>query len=130
VLWVERHELRMAWLGVGGGEVDAGGDPIGEALTAVVGDGDARGGDGGGGGVGGGGAADIANNDAAGAGIGDPNANVVRPVAGAPAAARGGGMIRRGPDNGGLLHDLQCLILSFFLSLIPAWRPEEAVEGA
>ena len=35
-------------------------------------------------------------------------------------------MIRRGPNNGGFLHDVQCLILSFFLSLIPAWRPAAA----
>jgi hypothetical protein len=34
-------------------------------------------------------------------------------------------MIRRGP-NGGFFHDVQCLILSFVLSLIPAWKPEEA----
>jgi hypothetical protein len=41
-------------------------------------------------------------------------------------APPGGGMIRRGPNNGGFLHDVQCLIVSFFLSLVPAWRPEEA----
>ena len=39
-----------------------------------------------------------------------------------------GGLFRRGPNNGGILHDIQCLILSFLLSLIPAWRPEDAAE--
>ena len=43
----------------------------------------------------------------------------------ANANRRAGGMIRRGP-NGGFFHDVQCLILSFVLSLIPAWKPEEA----
>jgi hypothetical protein len=129
VLWVERRELRMAWMGgEGGEEVDGGGELGGEEATAVVGDGDAGVNDGGGGGVAERGV-DVDNDDAAGARIGDPNANVVRPIAGAPAAPPAGGMIRRGPDNGGLLHDVQCLILSFFLSLIPAWRPTEAVEG-
>mmetsp|Transcript_36685 Transcript_36685/g.82512 ORF Transcript_36685/g.82512 Transcript_36685/m.82512 type:complete len:575 (+) Transcript_36685:130-1854(+) len=41
-------------------------------------------------------------------------------------AEEAGGLFRRGPNNGGVLHDIQCLILSFLLSLIPAWRPEDA----
>ena len=36
-----------------------------------------------------------------------------------------GGMIHRG-GNGGFFHDIYCLIFSFILSLIPAWKPEEA----
>ena len=43
-------------------------------------------------------------------------------------AEEAGGLFRRGPNNGGVLHDIQCLILSFLLSLIPAWRPEDAAE--
>ncbi|KAK1742750.1 hypothetical protein QTG54_006347 [Skeletonema marinoi] len=34
-------------------------------------------------------------------------------------------LIRRGPNNGGFFHDILCLILSFVMSLIPAWKPDE-----
>jgi hypothetical protein len=50
-----------------------------------------------------------------------PNPRNIRPFN----VHRRGGMIRRGP-NGGFLHDIQCLVFSFILSLIPAWKPEEA----
>ncbi|KAL3799314.1 hypothetical protein HJC23_013039 [Cyclotella cryptica] len=61
-----------------------------------------------------------------------PNANRVRDILRhgrdnrqANVNRRAGGMIRRAPD-GGFLHDIQCLVFSFILSLIPAWKPEEA----
>jgi hypothetical protein len=126
VLWVERDDLWRVWLG----ENAAVGDEVEEQrhgngreqpapVVPVVED-----------------AAGAVNNNAvaAAAAAGEQrigvlnNNNVNVPVAAAAEAVAplGGGMIRRGPNNGGFLHDIQCLIVSFFLSLIPAWRPEEA----
>lgn len=50
--------------------------------------------------------------------------NVAQPAA---AAEEGIYLFRRG-ENGGFFHDIQSLFLSFLLSLIPAWRVEEAAE--
>jgi hypothetical protein len=125
VLWVERGELLDAWLGRGAA-ADVGNDDEVEA----------EGGDGGGGNDNvaprRANAANDANPVAAARGGGDgPNAQPAeRPaaVAGAADHPHHGGMIRRGPNNGGFFHDVYCLIFSFLLSLIPAWRPEEAAQ--
>ena len=50
--------------------------------------------------------------------------NVAQPAA---PAEEGIYLFRRG-ENGGFFHDIQSLFLSFLLSLIPAWRVEEAAE--
>jgi hypothetical protein len=126
VLWVERGELLDAWLGRG--EAGDGGND-GD-------DGEAEGGDGGEGNDNvaprRANAANDANPVAAARGGGEgPNVQPADPpaaVAGAAAHPHHGGMIRRGPNNGGFFHDVYCLIFSFLLSLIPAWRPEEAAQ--
>ena len=43
----------------------------------------------------------------------------------APAAPA---LIRRGPNNGGFFYDILCLILSFVMSLIPAWKPDDYAQ--
>jgi len=127
VLWVERAELLRAFLGRDE-EEDAEGDMVGGDGGGVEG-GAPNGGD------------DVGGNanrrrDPAQRPVGRPEnaGNVVDGNAGAAGAAPPdvaiGGMIRRGPNNGGFFHDIQCLALSFVLSLIPAWRPEEAAQPA
>ena len=51
----------------------------------------------------------------------NPALNLPQQQQGAPLPA----LIRRGPNNGGVVHDVMCLILSFVMSLIPAWKPDE-----
>mmetsp|Transcript_23916 Transcript_23916/g.51653 ORF Transcript_23916/g.51653 Transcript_23916/m.51653 type:complete len:883 (-) Transcript_23916:139-2787(-) len=120
VLWVERGELLRAYLGQDGGE--DGDDDLapGDDGHEVNNGGDALqgGGDLGNGGVNNPPARQVGGRDQHPAGN-DPAAAPAAPI---------GGMIRRGPNNGGFLHDVQCLILSFLLSLIPAWKPEEAAQ--
>jgi len=130
VLWVERAELLRAFLGRDEAE-DAGGDTDRGDAGGV--DGGAPNGGGGGDDVGG----NAGRRDPARRPVGRPEhaGNVADGNAGAAGAAPPpdvaiGGMIRRGPNNGGFFHDVQCLALSFVLSLIPAWRPEEAAQPA
>jgi len=136
VLWVERGELLRVWLGQ-----DPPADVEETEDSANDGDGDAdQQGDGGGEAREGG-----ANNNNINA---NPPAQRPRPRqrardwrrhpnhvpparrnAAQPAAAAEEGiyLFRRG-ENGGFFHDIQSLFLSFLLSLIPAWRVEEAAE--
>ena len=115
VIWVERDALVRAWLGQQQQQQEEGGENNEAEGENEIGQQGA-----------------VDNNDNAAA-----NANADRrpgwhlrlnqPPANANADERArGGWIGRGPENGGFLHDIQCLILSFLLSLIPAWRPEEA----
>jgi hypothetical protein len=109
VLWLEREEVWKAWVGpkeeeeeMDANEVQGERVPANENREEVL-------------------VAEVGN-------IANPAENVVaRPVA-APAAVAAGGIIRRGPNNGGFLYDVQCLIVSFLLSLIPAWIPEAIPE--
>jgi len=131
VMWVEREKLLRVWLGRqrendddGANDVDdtnnEGGNAEGAQLIANVGQADPRG---------------VNNNaDPANPNGGDGGAlpipargvrNNVRQERGGD-VPQPGGMIRRGPNNGGFIYDIQCLVISFVLSLIPAWRPEEA----
>jgi len=135
VLWVERGELLRVWLGQdtpadeneetedsandGDGGADQQGDGGGEAREGA------------------------ANNNNANPPAQRPrprqrardwrrHPNHVPPArrnAAQPAAAAEEGiyLFRRG-ENGGFFHDIQSLFLSFLLSLIPAWRVEEAAE--
>ncbi|KAL9184632.1 hypothetical protein ACHAXT_012602 [Thalassiosira profunda] len=110
VLWVEREDLLRAYLGQDPPAAEE--DVAGADAPATEGQAGANGG------------ADQAParpNNAAARG---------RPGRGPPAAAAAphAGLIRRGPNNGGIIHDIQCLLLSFLLSLIPAWRPEDAAR--
>lgn len=105
VLWVERAELLRVWSGQE--------EQREEDLVAGEGDGGGTDGDGG----------EVRGDQGA-----DNRDGVVAPALHPENPAATGGMIRRGPENGGILHDIQCLILSFLLSLIPAWRPEEAAQ--
>jgi hypothetical protein len=118
VLWVEREELVNVWLGrvdeATGNENNAEGqDQAGGQQPNANADEPAA-------------AADRANQGigAQGAGpnaaLGVQNARYNRQV-----NHQRGGMIRRGA-NGGFFHDIYCLVFSFILSLIPAWKPEEA----
>lgn len=127
VVWVERDELWRAWLGQEAVEDEE------EDENRAVG-GDDRG-------VGGGGRANgdaLRGNDGGNPAVGH---NARRGIHRLPAdahvdeAAAAGlpgvgrvGMIRRGPNNGGLLHDIKCLFLSFFMSLVPAWRLEAVAQ--
>ncbi|KAL7469215.1 hypothetical protein ACHAXS_010395 [Conticribra weissflogii] len=122
VIWVERDELFRVWMGWEHEHDELERDGVG-SLDADVGNQNNDGGhpaeD-----------ADLngaepaeANNDAAAGERAPP-----RPAGAVPPAAPARGMIRRGPHNGGIIHDVQCLILSFLLSLIPAWKPEEAAQ--
>lgn len=112
VLWVEREDLLRVWLGHGMEEDD---DLAGEDGHEANHGWDA-----------------LQRGDPNGANdVNAPEGQVGRdqnPGGVAHPAAPMGGMIRRGPNNGGFFHDIQCLILSFLLSLIPAWRPEEAAQ--
>ena len=122
VIWVEREELFNVWLGRqndadGGvenveteGDVQADGVPQ-NAYDRPPADGAANQRDGA-----------QAREGGQNPGRGLQNANNNRNT---NANARRGGMIRRGA-NGGFFHDIYCLIFSFILSLIPAWKPEEA----
>lgn len=140
VVWVERDELWRAWMGqeeAEGGEEDENGGAGGNNRAGGGDGGD--GGDGGGdGGAGGGGGDALGGNDRRNPAVG-PNAveaHADNAAAAGPPGIGGGGMIRRGPNNGGFFHDVQCLVVSFFMSLVPAWRleaaaaPPAAVEGA
>lgn len=137
VLWVERGELLRVWLGQDppadeNEEIeDSANDGAGDADQQGDGGGEAREG-----------GANNNNNNA------NPPAQRPRPRqrardwrrhpnhvpparrnAAQPAAAAEEGiyLFRRG-ENGGFFHDIQSLFLSFLLSLIPAWRVEEAAE--
>ena len=122
VIWVEREELFNVWLGHRN-EADARGENV-EAEGVVQADrppqnaNDQQ-------------PADGAANNRAGAQVREEIQNAVRGLQNAGnnrntnANVRRGGMIRRGA-NGGFFHDIYCLIFSFILSLIPAWKPEEA----
>jgi len=126
VIWVERDELFRVWMGWENENDELEGDDVGSTTDGDVGDQNNDNND---------------NNDGQPAqdAVGDaaqpaePNINAAarqrpqpRPAGAAPPAALARGMFRRGPNNGGVIHDVQCLILSFLLSLIPAWKPEEA----
>ena len=127
VLWVEREALMNAWVGRGGNgavDNDGGGERDGiddnqQLLQRQVGGGGERN-------NGGGVVEEGGNND----GAGNRN-NLAELIAGAnpalavPQAAVAGGIIRRGPNNGGFFHDVMCLVLSFLMSLIPAWKPDQ-----
>ena len=114
VLWVERGDLLRAWLGRNRQDEDEQGATGAQGGAAAANDAAHEGG----------------NNDG---NVNNPQGQqrpqgqqqLRRHRPNAPQAAAGG-LIRRGPENGGFFHDIQCLILSFLLSLIPAWRPEEA----
>ena len=119
VIWIERVELLNVWLGRQNDEVDDGDNGENNDHQAD-------------------GPQQNAGQAAAGAdqGVGAQVRAGRNPARGiqngrdnnrpqAPANNRRGGMIRRGA-NGGFLHDIQCLVFSFVLSLIPAWKPEEA----
>ena len=111
VLWVERGELWNVWLGRENEEEDEGENDLADDADGQGGNiGDA--------------AQEGGNNPAA------PGRRQIRVANGRPAQAANphGGLIRRGPNNGGFFHDIQCLLLSFLLSLIPNWRPEEAAQ--
>ena len=122
VLWVEREALMNAYLGRDGDNVVEGGGGDGgvqqegqgqQRVGAAVEGGDNNN--------------DGANNNGGNGGLAGiiAGANPALAVpqqqqqAGAPA------LIRRGPNNGGFFHDILCLILSFVMSLIPAWKPDE-----
>ncbi len=118
VLWLEREEVCRAWMGpkeAGEEEADANEvqverDAADENRAEIVVGGDNNLNDG-----------MLPNNRP------NPAGNfIARPVV-APFAAAGA-IIRRGPNNGGFLYDVRCLILSFLLSLIPAWFPEAVPE--
>jgi hypothetical protein len=118
VLWVEREKLLNVWLGRG----DEAAEDQNESNTEGQ---------------------DQADGQQPNANAGEPDVGRANQGLGAqradPIAALGvpnarnnrqvnhqrGGMIRRGA-NGGFFHDIYCLTFSFILSLIPAWKPEEA----
>lgn len=123
VLWVERAGLLRAFLGREDAEGDMGGGGAGGVEGGAPNGGDDAGGN-------------ARRRNPAQRPVGRPEnaGNIVDGNAGAAGAAppdvANGGMIRRGPNNGGFFHDIQCLAISFVLSLIPAWRPEEAAQPA
>jgi len=138
VLWVERGELLRVWLGQ---DPPADENDETEDNANDDGDGDAdQQGDGGGEAREGG--ANNNNNNV------NPPAQRPRPrqrardwrrhpnhvpparrnAAQPDAAAQEGIYLFRRGENGGFFHDIQSLFLSFLLSLIPAWRVEEAAE--
>lgn len=112
VIWVEREELLNVWLGRNDEVEDADESNNAESDAPVereqrnIDDGQP--------------AAEVVNQ-----GVGREGPQNARNNAPANANHRRGGMIRRGA-NGGFFHDIYCLVLSFILSLIPAWKPEEA----
>ena len=124
VLWVEREELLRVWLGQDP-PADVQNDEN-EDNANDDGDGDEQGAD--------------ADGDAGGANNNNNNANPPAQRArdwrrhpnhippARPAAAEEGIYLFRRGENGGFFHDIQSLFLSFLLSLIPAWRVEEAAE--
>ena len=124
VLWVERGELLRVWLGQDP-PADVQNDEN-EDNANDDGDGDEQGAD--------------ADGDAGGANNNNNNANPPAQRArdwrrhpnhippARPAAAEEGIYLFRRGENGGFFHDIQSLFLSFLLSLIPAWRVEEAAE--
>ena len=121
VLWVDREALLNAYLGRGGDDVGEEGGGDGEEQQRQE-----QGGGNGGGAVEGG--RNINNGVNAGNGggiagiIAGANPALAVPQQAAPAIPA---LIRRGPNNGGFFHDILCLILSFVMSLIPAWKPDE-----
>ena len=139
VLWVERGALLDAYLGRGqnnndGGGVEGGGGRDGNEN----GNGAQQQATGGGGG---GGAVEGGNNDRRPPLLNAGNLGNI--IAGAnpnnlafPQVAGGGGggahhhhgLMRRGPNNGGFVHDIMCLVVSFLMSLIPAWEPDDWAE--
>ncbi|KAL7480403.1 hypothetical protein ACHAW6_006089 [Cyclotella cf. meneghiniana] len=122
VFWLEREELLHVWLGRRD-QAEDGGDDNNQLEGAVRADGLEHNMN----------AEQGGNRQAVAAQAGaGPNVNRVRDILRrgrndrqANINRRPGGMIRRAPD-GGVFHDIQCLIFSFILSLIPAWKPEEA----
>ena len=118
VLWVDREALLNAYLGRGGDDVGEEGGGDGEQQQRQ---------EQGGGAVEGGGD-NINNGVNAGNGggmagiIAGANPALAVPQQAAPAIPA---LIRRVPNNGGFFHDILCLILSFVMSLIPAWKPDE-----
>jgi hypothetical protein len=138
VIWVERGALLDAYLGRGQNNNGGGGGVEGSS----GGDGNENGNGaqqqagaaGGGGDANGGGAVEGENdrrppllnagnlgNIIAGA---NPN-NLAFPQGG---AQHHHGLMRRGPNNGGFVHDIMCLVVSFLMSLIPAWKPDDWAE--
>ncbi|KAL7527432.1 hypothetical protein ACHAWF_002177 [Thalassiosira exigua] len=129
VLWVERGDLARAWLGQGeegGGGANEGDDDDDVPARAPDEGGVWPAGDEG----------DQA--PAAAIAAAPPVVGGNRPrgrrrggLGGDGGGGRGfGEFIGRGPENGGFLHDVRCLVLSFVLSLVPAWRPEAAAAAA
>ena len=58
----------------------------------------------------------------------NPNNLAFPQVAGVAGAQHHHGLMRRGPNNGGFVHDIMCLVVSFLMSLIPAWKPDDWAE--